>query len=137
MEERAARPAFVFTEAPGDPAVSWSTYENEDGIFFLSVHERPKVENAMQYLVNVFDMGEPVEEDGRAFVFPWAQLMCVFTPEWIAADPEVNMLESAEDAAMSWLDAEDVEEDARRHLVFTEADPEGEERDWPAESNGQ
>ncbi len=136
VEERAARAAFVFTEAPGDPAVSWSTYENEDGIFFLSVHERT-AEGGTRYLVNVFDMGEPVEEDGRAFVFPWAQLMCVFTPEWVAADPEVNMLESAEDAAMSWLDAEDVEEDARRLLVFTEADPEGEERDWPAESGGQ
>ena len=47
MQQDAARPAFVFTEAPGDPSISRSTYENEDGIFFLSVHERPKMGEAI------------------------------------------------------------------------------------------
>ena len=131
MQQETGRPAFVFTEAEGDPAVSWSSYENEDGIFFLSVHERPAADGMTRYLVNVFDMGEPVEEDGRAFVFPWAQLLCAFTPEWVQADPEVNLIESAEDAAMNWLDAEDVGQDDQRYLVFTEDEPEGEERDWP------
>jgi hypothetical protein len=132
MQQGIGRPAFVFTEADGDPAVSWSSYENEDGVFFLSVHERPAADGTTHFLVNVFDMGEPVEEDGRAFVFPWAQLLCGFTQQWIAADPEVNLIESAEDAAMNWLDAEDVSQDDQRYLVFTEDEPEGEERDWPS-----
>jgi hypothetical protein len=131
MQQGIGRPAFVFTEVEGDPAISWSSYENEDGIFFLSVHERPETDGTKRLLVNVFDMGEPVEEDGRAFVFPWAQLLCGFTSEWIAADPEVSLTEAAEDAAMNWLDAEDVEQDAQRYLLFTEDEPEGEERDWP------
>ena len=32
---------------------------------------------------------------------------------------------------MDWLDADDVELGATRHLLFTEDAPEGEERDWP------
>jgi hypothetical protein len=131
MQQDATRPAFVFTEAPGDPSVSRSTYENEDSIFFLSVHERPKAENATRYLVNVFNMGDPMEEEGTVFIVPWAQLLCAFAQEWIDADPEVNLTESAEDAAMNWLDAEDVESGATRYLAFTEDAPEGEERDWP------
>jgi hypothetical protein len=131
MQQGIGRPAFVFTEAEGDPAVSWSSYENEDGVFFLSVHERPEADGVRRYLVNIFDMGEPVEEDGRAFVFPWAQLLCGFTREWVDADPEVSLTEAAEDAAMNWLDAEDVEQDMQRYLLFTEDEPEGEERDWP------
>ncbi len=130
MQEETARPAFVFTEVPGDPSVSRSTYENEDGIFFLSVHEREKADNAARYLVHVFNMGDPMEEEGMVFIAPWAQLLCAFTQEWIAADPAVNLVEAAEDAAMNWLDVEDVELGATRHLVFTEDQPEGEERDW-------
>ncbi|MDQ6603082.1 MAG: hypothetical protein M3Z19_10175 [Chloroflexota bacterium] len=131
MQEETLRPAFVFTEVVGDSSVSRSTYENEDGIFFLSVHERAQAEGAMQYLVNVFNMGDPMEEEGTVFIAPWGQLLCAFTPEWIAADPDVNLVEAAEDAAMNWLDVEDVELGATRYLVFTEAQPEGEERDWP------
>ncbi|MDQ6909117.1 MAG: hypothetical protein M3176_20035, partial [Chloroflexota bacterium] len=72
-----------------------------------------------------------MEEEGTVFIAPWGQLLCAFTPEWIAADPDVNLVEAAEDAAMNWLDVEDVELGATRYLVFTEAQPEGEERDWP------
>ncbi|MCA1723893.1 MAG: hypothetical protein LC748_06520 [Thermomicrobia bacterium] len=131
MQEETARPAFVFTEVPGDPSVSRSTYENEDGIFFLSVHEREKADNAARYLVHLFNMGDPMEEESMIFIAPWAQLLCAFTQEWIAADPAVNLVEAAEDAAMNWLDVEDVELGATRYLVFTEDQPEGEERDWP------
>jgi hypothetical protein len=131
MQEETGRPAFVFTEVPGDPSVSRSTYENEDGIFFLSVHEREKADGATQYLVNIFNMGDPMEEDGTVYIAPWAQALCSFAPEWIAADPEVNLVESAEDAAMNWLDVDDVELGATRYLAFTEDEPEGEERDWP------
>lgn len=132
MQQESARPAFVFTEVPGDTSVSRATYENEDGIFFLSVHERPASASGHDFLVLIFNMGDPVEEDGTVFIVSWAQLRCAFSREWIDADPEVNLIESAEDAAMAWLDAEDVEQDARRYLVFTEDDPEGAERDWPA-----
>ena len=131
MQQDAARPAFVFTEAPGDPSISRSTYENEDGIFFLSVHERPKMGEAICYLVHIFNMGDPMEEDGTVFITPWAQMMCAFSPEWIDADPDVNLTEAAEDAAMNWLDADDVELGATRYLIFTEDEPEGEEHDWP------
>jgi hypothetical protein len=131
MQEETGRPAFVFTEVPGDPSVSRSTYENEDGIFFLSVHEREKAGEATRYLVNLFNMGDPMEEEGTVFIAPWAQVLCSFAPEWIAADPDVNLIESAEDAAMNWLDVDDVELGATRHLAFTEDQPEGEERDWP------
>ncbi len=131
MQAETLRPAFVFTEVAGDPSVSRSTYENEDSIFFLSVHERGQAGGAAQYLVNVFNMGDPMEEEGTVFIAPWGQVLCAFTQEWVAADPEVNLVEAAEDAAMSWLDAEDVELGATRYLVFTEDQPEGEERDWP------
>ncbi len=131
MQQEPARPMFVFTEAPGDPAVSRATYENEDGIFFLSVHDRAATSGGRDLLVNIFNMADPVEEEGTVFIAPWAQLWCAFTSQWIDADPEVNLVESAEDAAMTWLDAEDIEQDARRYLVFTEDEPEGEERDWP------
>ncbi|MHB8647915.1 MAG: hypothetical protein ACYDAR_19210 [Thermomicrobiales bacterium] len=131
MQEQTDRPAFVFTEVPGDPSVSRSTYENEDGIFFLSVHAREQADDAMRYLVNVFNMGDPMEEEGAVVIAPWAQALCAFTSEWIAADPDVNLVEAAEDAAMNWLDVEDVELGATRFLVFTEDQPEGEERDWP------
>jgi hypothetical protein len=131
MQEEAGRPTFIFTEVPDDPSVSRSTYENEDGTFFLSVHQRVKAENATRYLVNIFNMGDPMEEEGTVFIAPWAQTLCSFAPEWIAADPDVNLVEAAEDAAMNWLDVEDVELGAMRYLVFTEEHPEGEERDWP------
>lgn len=131
MQQDTTRPAFIFTEVPGDPSISRSTYENEDSIFFLSVHERPAQEGS-GYLVNIFNMGDPMEEEGTVFIMPWAQVLCTFTREWVAADPEVNLVESAEDAAMNWLDADDVESGAARHLVFTEDVPEGEEREWPA-----
>ncbi|MCA1668406.1 MAG: hypothetical protein LC793_13650 [Thermomicrobia bacterium] len=131
MQEEAGRPAFVFTEAPGDPSVSRSTYENEDGIFFLSVHAREHADKPTSYLINIFNMGDPMDEEGTVFIAPWAQTLCAFAPEWIAADPDVNLIEAAEDAAMSWLDVEDVELGATRYLVFTEDQPEGEERDWP------
>ena len=94
MQQDTTRPAFVFTEAPGDPSISRSTYENEDSIFFLSVHERPQAGNATQYLVNIFNMGDPMEEEGTVFIMPWAQLLCAFSREWIDADPEVNLDES-------------------------------------------
>jgi hypothetical protein len=131
MQQDTARPAFVFTEVPGDPSISRSTYENEDGIFFLSVHERAKMGEAICYLVHIFNMGDPMEEEGTVFITPWAQVMCAFSPEWIDADPEVNLTEAAEDAAMNWLDADDVELGATRYLIFTEDEPEGEEHDWP------
>ncbi len=131
MQQESARPAFVFTEAPGEASVSQSTYENEDGIFFVSVYERPSSAFPAQYLVYLFNMAETIDSDGSVFILPWAELLCSFTPEWIAADPEVNLVESAEDSAMNWLDAEDVAQDARRHLVFTEDEPEGEEHDYP------
>ncbi len=131
-QEAPTRPAFVFTEAPNDPSVSRSTYENEDGVFFLSAHERPATATGdVAFLVHVFNMGDAAEEGGEVVVTPWAQLACRFTAAWVAADPEVNPVESAEDAAMNWLDAEDVERDSTRALVFTEDDPEGEETDWP------
>jgi hypothetical protein len=131
MQEETARPTFIFTEAPGDPSVSRSTYENEDGIFFLSVHAREQAGNEARYLVNIFNMGDPMEEEGMVFIAPWAQLLCSFAPEWVAADPDVNLVEAAEDAAMNWLDVDDVEIGATRYLAFTEDQPEGEERDWP------
>lgn len=131
MQDGTARPTFIFTEVPSDPSVSRSTYENEDGIFFLSVHARAGTGDATRYLVNIFNMGDPMEEEGTVYIAPWAQMLCTFTPEWIAADPDVNLIEAAEDAAMNWLDAEDVELSATRHLVFTEGQPEGEERGWP------
>jgi hypothetical protein len=131
MQQQDNRPAFVFTEVPGDISISRSTYENEDGIFFLSVHERPKENNATRYLINIFNMADPMEEDGTVFIMPWAQMLCAFTQEWVNADPDVNLVESAEDAAMGWLDAEDVVIDSTRYLIFTEDEPEGEERDWP------
>lgn len=125
-------PAFVFTEAPNDPAVSHSTYENEDGIFFFSTHERPAEGGQESYLVNIFNMGDPGEREGQVVITPFARLLCIFTAEWISADPEVNVIESAEDAAMNWLDAEDVQRDSTLALRFTPDEPEGEERDWPA-----
>lgn len=131
MQEETARPTFIFTEVPGDLSVSRSTYENEDGIFFLSVHAREEAGNGAQYLVNIFNMGDPMEEEGMVFIAPWAQILCSFAPEWVAADPEVNLVEAAEDAAMNWLDVDDVELGATRYLVFTEDQPEGEERDGP------
>lgn len=131
MQEETARPTFIFTEAPGDPSVSRSTYENEDGIFFLSVHAREQAGNGAHYLVNIFNMGDPMEEEGMVFIAPWAQILCSFAPEWVAADPDVNLVEAAEDAAMNWLDVDDVELGATRYLAFTEDQPEGEERDWP------
>ena len=131
-QEAPNRPAFIFTEAPNDPSVSRSTYENEDGVFFLSAHERPTSEaGGAAFLVHIFNMGDAAEEDGEIVVTPWAQLACQFTAVWMKADPEVNAVESAEDAAMNWLDAEDVERDSTRALTFTENDPEGEETDWP------
>lgn len=131
MQEETTRPTFIFTEAPGDPSVSRSTYENEDGIFFLSVHAREQGENATGYLVNIFNMGDPMEEEGTVFIAPWAQILCTFAPAWVAADPDVNLVEAAEEAAMNWLDVDDVELGATRYLLFTEDQPEGEERDWP------
>src|SRR5947209_1118454 len=132
MQQEAARPAFVFTEVPGAAAVSQSTYENEDGIFFLSVYERPAAGFGAQRLGYLFNMGETIETDGTILFMPWAELLCAFENEWIDADPEVNLDEAAEDAAMNWLDADDVPQDTQRFLVFTEDEPEGEERDWPA-----
>lgn len=132
MDQAVTRPAFVFTEASDDPAVSRSTYENEDGVFFLSVHERPAPEGGgAGFVVNVFNMGDAAEVEGEVLITPWARLACAFTAAWVAADPEVDPVESAEDAAMNWLDAEDVPRDTTRALTFTEDEPEGTESEWP------
>ena len=132
MDQAVTRPAFVFTEASDDPAVSRSTYENEDGVFFLSVHERPTPEaGGAAFIVNIFNMGDAAEVGGEVLITPWARLACAFTAPWVAADPEVDAVESAEDAAMNWLDAEDVPRDTTRALVFTEDEPEGAETEWP------
>lgn len=126
------RPAFVFTEASDDPSVSRSTYENEDGVFFLSAHERPaSEEGGVAFLVHIFNMGDAAEENGEITITPWARMACLFGPAWVSADPDVDPVESAEDAAMNWLDAEDVARDSTRALVFTEDEPEGEETEWP------
>jgi len=132
MDQAATRPAFVFTEASDDPSVSRSTYENEDGVFFLSVHERPvSEEGGAAFVVHVFNMGDAGDIDGTVLITPWARLGCTFTPAWVGADPDVDPVESAEDAAMNWLDAEDVPRETTRALLFTEDDPEGAEHDWP------
>ncbi len=131
MQQQDNRPMFVFTEVPGDPSVSRSTYENEDSIFFLSVHERPPENGATRYFVNVFNMADPMEEEGTVFIVPWAQVLCAFTTAWVEADPDVNLVESAEDAVMNWLDADDVAIGSTRYLLFTEDEPEGAEQEWP------
>lgn len=125
------RPAFVFTEGPDDVSLSRSTYENEDGVFFLSAHGRPSAdEGGVAFLVNIFNMGDAAEEGNEIVITPWARLACQFTAPWVAADPDVDPVESAEDAAMNWLDAEDVPRDSTRALVFTEDEPEGAETEW-------
>jgi len=132
MDQATTRPAFLFTEGDNDPSVSRSTYENEDGVFFLSVHERPVSETGgAAFVVNIFNMGDAAEIGGEVMITPWARLACNFTAAWVSADPDVDPVESAEDAAMNWLDAEDVERDTNHALVFTEDAPEGEEQDWP------
>ncbi len=133
MQEK-ARPAFVFTAPQDDPDISHSAYENDNGIYFLSIHERPPVNGDTAYIVRVFNMSEadPMEQDGTVFIPPYAELACLFTADWVSADPDVNMIEAIEDTTMNWLDTEDIAPEETLALRFTPDTPEGEEVDWPA-----